>query len=38
MPLKAVPAANVPAIVIILGSLGTQGNTNIAKLSEQSVE
>ena len=39
MPPKAVLAANVLAvIVIILGPLGTQSNTNIAKLSEQLVE
>ena len=39
MPLKAVPAANVlAAIVIILGPLGTQGDTSIAKLSKQLVE
>ena len=30
--------ANIPATVIILGPLDTQGNTNIAKLSKQSVE
>ena len=39
MPPKAVPAASVPAaIVIILGPSGTQGNTNITKLSKQLVE
>ena len=38
MPLKAVLAANVLVTVIISGPLGTQGNTSIAKLSEQSVE
>ena len=38
MPLKAVLAANALVIVIILGPLGTQGNTSIAKLSEQSVK
>ena len=34
MPLKAVLAVNVLAIVIILGPLGTQSNTSIAKLSK----
>ena len=35
MPLKAVPAANIlVVIVIILGLLGTQSDTSIAKLSE----
>ena len=34
MPLKVVLVANVPATVIILGLLGTQGNTSIVKLSE----
>ena len=39
MPLKAVPAVNMPAaIVIILGPLGTQSNTSIAKLSKQLVK
>ena len=39
MPLKVVPAASVPAVIVtILGPSGTQGNTNIAKLSKQSVE
>ena len=38
MPLKAVLVANVLAIVTISGPSGTQGNTNIAKLSEQLVE
>ena len=39
MLLKAVPAVNVPAaIVIILGPSGTQSNTSIAKLSKQSVK
>ena len=38
MPLKAVPAANMLAIVIISEPLGMQGNTNIAKLSKQSVK
>ena len=38
MPLKAVPAVNVLAIVIMLGLLGTQGNTSIAKLNKQLVE
>ena len=39
MPLKAVSAVNaLAATVIILGPLGTQDNTSIAKLSKQSVE
>ena len=39
MPPKAVLAASVlAAIVIISGLLGIQGNTNIAKLSKQSIE
>ena len=38
MPLKAVLVVNTLAIVTILGSLGTQGNTNIVKLSKQSVK
>ena len=39
MPLKAVPAANIPAaIVIILGPSGTQSNTSIAKLSKYIVK
>ena len=38
MPLKVVLAVNMPATVIILRLLGTQDNTNIAKLSEQLVE
>ena len=38
IPLKAVLVANTLAIIIILGPLGTQGNTNIAKLSEYTVE
>ena len=38
MLFKVVLVANMPAIVIILGPLGTQGNTSIAKLSKQSVE
>ena len=39
MPLKAVLAVSVlAATVTILGLLGMQGNTNIAKLSEQLVE
>ena len=39
MPLRAVPVVNMPvAIVIMLGPSGTQSNTSIAKLSEQSVE
>ena len=39
MPPKAVLVANVLAVtVIILGLLGTQSNTSIAKLSKQLVE
>ena len=39
MPLKAVLAVNAPvAIVIILGLLGTQDNTNMAKLNKQLVK
>ena len=39
MPLKAVLAASVLiVIVIILGPLGTQSNTNITKLNKQLVE
>ena len=34
MPPKAVLAANILVIVIILEPLGTQSNTNIAKLSK----
>ena len=39
MPLKAVLAVNMlAATVTTLGLLGTQGNTSIAELNEQSVE
>ena len=38
MPLKAVLVASTPTAAIILGPLGIQGNTNIAKLSKQSVK
>ena len=38
MPLKAVLTANILATVIILGPLGTQNDTNIAKLNKQLVE
>ena len=39
MPLKAVLAASTPAaIVIILGLLGTQSNTSIAKSSKYIIE
>ena len=38
MPLKVVPAANTPAIVIILGPLGTQSDTSMAKSSKQLVK
>ena len=34
MLLKAVLAVNILAIIIILGLLGMQGNTNIAKLNK----
>ena len=33
MPLKAVLAVSILVIIIILGLLGTQSNTNIAKLN-----
>ena len=38
MPLKAVLAASTLAVFTISGPLGTQGDTNIAKLSKQLVE
>ena len=38
MPLKAVLAANMLVTVIISGLLGTQNNTNIAKLNKQLVK
>ena len=38
MPLKVVLAANILVIVIILGLLGTQGDTSITKLSKQLVK
>ena len=38
MPPKVVLAANILVIVIILGLLGTQSNTNIAKLSKYITE
>ena len=38
MPPKAVLAVNVLATVIILGPLGTQGNTSIAELNKQLVK
>ena len=38
MPLKVVLIANMLAIVIISGPLGTQSNTNIAKLSKHTVK
>ena len=38
MPLKAVLAANILAIAIILRPLNMQGNTSIAKLSKQLIE
>ena len=34
MPLKAVLAVNILAVVTISEPLGTQGNTSIAKLSK----
>ena len=38
MPLKAASTANALITVIILGLLGMQSNTNIAKLSKYTVE
>ena len=38
MPLKAVLAANILATIMISGPLGTQGDTSIVELSEQSVK
>ena len=38
MLLKAVLIVNVLATVIILGLLGTQGNTSIVKLNKYTVE
>ena len=38
MPPKAVLVANALAIVTILGLLGMQSNTSMAKLSKQSVK
>ena len=39
MPLKVILVVNMPAATVVtLGPLGTQNNTSIAKLSEQSVE
>ena len=38
MPLKAVLVVNTLATVMILGPLGTQSNTSIAKLSKQLVK
>ena len=38
MPLKVVPAVNIPVIVIILGLLGTQNNTSIVKSSKQLIK
>ena len=38
MPLKVILMANALVIVIILGPLGIQGNTNIAELSEYIVK
>ena len=39
MPLKAVPAVNMPVATVTTSRLlGTQGDTSIAKLSKQLVE
>ena len=39
MPLKAVLAANIPAVTVTMsGLLGTQSDTNITKPSEQLVK
>ena len=39
MPLKAVPAANILAVIVTtLGPSGTQSDTSIAKSNKQSVE
>ena len=39
MPLKAVPAANIPAVTVTTsGPSGTQGDTSMAESSKQSVE
>ena len=39
MPLKAVPAVNIPAATVIMsGLLGTQSNINIAKSNKQLVK
>ena len=39
MPLKVVLAASALAVIVtILGPLGTQGDTSMAKLSKQLVE
>ena len=38
MPLKAALVVNILATVTILGLLGTQSNTNMAKLSKNTVE
>ena len=38
MPPKAVLTVNILAIVIILGPLGTQGNTSIAELNKYIVK
>ena len=39
MPLKAVLAANALAVIVtILGPLGTQNNTSMAKLSKHTVK
>ena len=39
MPLRAVPAVNILAATVTMsGPSGTQGDTSMAELSEQSVE
>ena len=38
MPPKAVLAASILAVLIILGPLGTQNNTSITELSKQLIE
>ena len=39
MPLKVVPTVSMLAVIVTTsGPLGTQGDTSIAKLSEQSVK
>ena len=38
LPKVAVPAAIVPAVIIILGPSGTQSDTSMVKTSKQSVK